>query len=276
MALEHFRYFLESRNFTIYTDQKPIVTAIQSEADRDNARQARQLVYISKFTTDIRHLPDTSNVVADALSRQEINALFRNSIQIDLENLAKAQAQDKELLHFLNTDHSFKIKQVPVAETDLTLMCDESLPGKLRPLVPLGYRRTIFNNIHNLSHSGVKSTTSMISDRYVWPDSKKNVVLRCRNCIDCQNTKVRRHNITNLQRYPPLSQKFVHINVDLAGPLPSSNGCTCILVIVISLYIKTSIKINKTKTLPQRRSSRPPNPPIGGGGQGQLWRPKLV
>ena len=28
-------------------------------------------------------------------------------------------------------------------------------------------------------------------------------------------------------------------------------------------------------TKPQRRSSRPPNPPIGGG-PGQLWGPKLV
>ena len=64
----------------------------------------------------------------------------------------------------------------------------------------------------------------MISDRYVWPDLKKNVALWCRNCIDCQKTKVRRHNITNLQRYPPPSQKFVHINVDLAGPLPTSTS----------------------------------------------------
>ena len=67
MALKHFRYYLKSRNFTIYTDQKPIVAVIQSEADRENTRQVRQLAYISEFTTDIRHLPSTSNVVADAL-----------------------------------------------------------------------------------------------------------------------------------------------------------------------------------------------------------------
>ena len=53
MALKHFRYFLESRNFRIHTDQKPIVAAIQSEADCENVREARQLAYISEFTTDI-------------------------------------------------------------------------------------------------------------------------------------------------------------------------------------------------------------------------------
>ena len=116
MALQHFCYFVESRNFTIYTDPKPIVTAIQSEADSENALQAGQLAYISEFTTDIRYfLPGTSNVVADALSRQEINALFQHNIQIDWEKFDKAHAHGKELLHFLNNDHSLKIKKFPVA-----------------------------------------------------------------------------------------------------------------------------------------------------------------
>ena len=130
--------------------------------------------------------------------------------------MAKAQAQDKELLHFLNTDHLLKIKQVPVAVTDLTLICDESLPEKLRPFVLQRYRHTIINNIHNLSHSGVRSTARMISDPQLWPDLNNNVVVWCRNCIDCRKTKVRRHNITNLQRYP-------HKNLFTQ---------TCILVIV--------------------------------------------
>ena len=121
---------------------------------------------------------------------------------------------------------------MPVAETDLKLICDESLPGKLRPLVPSGHRRTIFNNIHNLSHSGIKSTTRLVTDRYVWPNLKKDIGFWCRNCIDCQKTKLGRHNCTQLQRYPPPSQKFCDVNLDLAGPLPESNNCTYILVIV--------------------------------------------
>jgi hypothetical protein len=34
-----------------------------------SARQVRQLAYISEFTTDLRHVPGSRNVVVDALSR---------------------------------------------------------------------------------------------------------------------------------------------------------------------------------------------------------------
>ena len=44
-------------------------------------------------------------------------------------------------------------------------------------------------------------------------------------------TKVNRHNVTQLQRHPPPSQKLYDINLDLANPLPESNNCTYILVI---------------------------------------------
>ena len=61
---------------------------------------------------------------------------------------------------------------------------------------------------------------------------KKNVTFWCRNCIQFQRTKVQRHNVTNLQRYPPPSQNFADINLDSAGPLPNSNNYSYILIIV--------------------------------------------
>ena len=65
---------------------------------------------------------------------------------------------------------------------------------------------------------------------------KKNVTFWCRNCIQCQKTKVYRHNVINLQRYPLPSQKFADINLDLADPVPDSNGYSYILVIVDKFF----------------------------------------
>jgi hypothetical protein len=69
LGIRHFRYMLEGRHFTIYTDHKPLTTAINRASDPWTARQCRQLAYVAEYTSDIRHIAGTSNVVADALSR---------------------------------------------------------------------------------------------------------------------------------------------------------------------------------------------------------------
>ena len=48
----------------MYSDHKPLLDALLSEADPANARQARQFAYVIKYTTDIEHLSGTSNIVA--------------------------------------------------------------------------------------------------------------------------------------------------------------------------------------------------------------------
>ena len=54
-TIKHFKHFLEGRSFTLYTDQKPLTSAIQSKSDK-SPRQTRHLSFISEFTTDIRHI----------------------------------------------------------------------------------------------------------------------------------------------------------------------------------------------------------------------------
>ena len=61
LAIRHFRYFLEGRSFTLYTDHKPLVCAISKASDPWSPRQQRQLAYISEFITDIRHIDGKNN-----------------------------------------------------------------------------------------------------------------------------------------------------------------------------------------------------------------------
>ena len=68
LATRHFRYFLEGRQFSIYTDHNSLVPAMCKAAEPHNARQANQLSNISEFNTDIRAIEGKNNVIADALS----------------------------------------------------------------------------------------------------------------------------------------------------------------------------------------------------------------
>ncbi|GFO32936.1 Pol polyprotein [Plakobranchus ocellatus] len=63
LAIRHFRFFLEGRPFTAYTDHKPLVGAISKLSDPWTARQQRHLAFISEYSTDIRHVSGKSNVV---------------------------------------------------------------------------------------------------------------------------------------------------------------------------------------------------------------------
>ncbi len=68
LAIKHFLHMLEGRQFTVYTDHKPLTYALQSTKTYTE-RQVRHISFISEHSTDIRHLPGKFNAAADALSR---------------------------------------------------------------------------------------------------------------------------------------------------------------------------------------------------------------
>ena len=70
-AIKHFRYFVEGREFCIFTDHKSLTFAVASRSDQHSPRQVHHLDFISQLTTDIRHIRGADNAVADALLRIE-------------------------------------------------------------------------------------------------------------------------------------------------------------------------------------------------------------
>ena len=85
LGIRHFRFMLEGRQFTLYTDHKPLTHALAKAVEPWIARQSRHLSYLAEFTSDIRHISEVDNVVADTLSRPpagEINAVAATLLQV--------------------------------------------------------------------------------------------------------------------------------------------------------------------------------------------------
>ena len=80
LAVRHFRWLLEGRNFVVLSDHKPLWGALHRMTDAWSARQQRQLSYIAEFTSDIQHIAGTDNVVADALSRPAAGLLTAGGV----------------------------------------------------------------------------------------------------------------------------------------------------------------------------------------------------
>lgn len=69
LAIRHFRPWLEGVDFTVFTDHKPLISALQSNNPNHISRDQRYMTYIAEFTNSIQHISGSDNVSADALSR---------------------------------------------------------------------------------------------------------------------------------------------------------------------------------------------------------------
>ena len=68
-SLRCFRFLLEGRDFTIFTDHKPLTLALFGVSLPWSAWQQCHLVYLAELTSSVVHDPGIENVTADALSR---------------------------------------------------------------------------------------------------------------------------------------------------------------------------------------------------------------
>ncbi|BHF75000.1 hypothetical protein SprV_0501809300 [Sparganum proliferum] len=228
LAVKHFRHFLEGRDFTIFTDHKPLTFAIRSHSDKYNPREISHLDYISQFTTDIRHIDGPKNAVADMLSRPSLSA-FHLSHGIDLGAMAAEQRRvgcpgDESV-------DSLQLVDVPLTTGTGTILCDVSTPFH-RPYVPASMRRAVFQTLRGLSHPGIRASQKLLAERFVWPGLNKDVKAWTRSCLCCQRNKVQRHNKSPSGTFPSPDARFNHVHLDVVGPLPPSNGYTHLLTCV--------------------------------------------
>jgi hypothetical protein len=100
-AIKHFCHFCKGRAFQLWTDQKPLVTAISRVSAPISPKQ-RHLAFISEFYVQLLNLPGLKNVVADFLSRP--NQIIAGSVasttladSVDFEEMATGQIRCPEM-----------------------------------------------------------------------------------------------------------------------------------------------------------------------------------
>ena len=228
LAVKHFRHILEGRDFIIYTDHKPLTFALRTAPDKHAPRENRYLDFISQFSTDIRYIQGSDNVVADALSRCTLHHISDSTI--DLVGIAVAQKADPQYPTFSNLP-SLKFVKLPLLNSDEYIICDIST-GTPRPFVPPDFRKSIFEHFHSLSHPSIRATARMVSQRYVWQDMQKHLRSWAKNCIACQRSKIHRHTVSPTATFKLPDARFKHIHLDIVGPLPPSRTFTYILTCI--------------------------------------------
>ncbi|GFU77047.1 integrase catalytic domain-containing protein [Trichonephila clavipes] len=205
---------LEARDFTVFTDHKPLTYAFRQKSDKCS-RQIHQLDFISQFTTNIVHIPGSDNIAADVLSR--VSAITFPS-QIDYDCIAETQQTDQELHTLIASGTSLELKKVTFPISSTEIMCELST-GTARPYIPKQHRQDVFSAMHNLSHPGIRRSVHLMKQRFVWPSISSDVAKWARHCLACQKSKIHRHTRSPLSSFQEPSQRFDHVHLDLIGPL---------------------------------------------------------
>lgn len=206
----HFKHQIEGRDVLLLSDHKPLCSAFKCRTAAKSDRQQRHLSLLSEYISDITYIKGSQNIVADCLSRP------CNNITLDICDLPALAVQQRDDVEMSGYKGDLKSYQL---DKDLFILCDTKLPYP-RPFVPLNSRKLIFNDFHNLAHSGTKATLKLVKCRYFWPDMDRDIRNWCRECLSCQEAKVHRHTKPSIEPFSLPSPRFQTVHIDIIGPLP--------------------------------------------------------
>ncbi|KAL0195116.1 hypothetical protein M9458_008688, partial [Cirrhinus mrigala] len=214
LALEEWRHWLEGsiHPFTIITDHKHL--QYLREAKRLNPRQAQWALFFTRFNFQITYRPGSKNVPADALSRQ-----FSPDHPAEPESILPSNL----ILSPIIWETDDNIRQATLQEIAL-LECPE---GKI--FVPHSQRLPLLGAAHQSlgsGHPGSQQTPLAPSD----PILVAQYVQSCSVCA--MSTSPCQLPTGKLVLLPIPQRPWSHIGVDFVTDLPSSEGNTCIMVVV--------------------------------------------
>ena len=97
-------------------------------------------------------------------------------------------------------------------------------------LVPKDFRQQMFDTIQGLVHPGVRATSRLVSNRFVWPGLATDVKEWSRQCMACCRAKVTHVEHSGVEKIPIPGACFSHMHVDLVVPLPASRDASTYLL----------------------------------------------
>ncbi len=115
------------------------------------------------------YLPRLKNVIANFLSRPNQTATGSVDAEsaadpVDFEEMAAEENRYPETHHFLGGT-SLKLA---FRQTGAQHLAGDVSTSNFRPIVPLKFRKNIFDLFQNIAHPGRLASQGIISSRFVW------------------------------------------------------------------------------------------------------------
>jgi len=237
-AFDVWRHHLEGAKFPVQviTDHKNLLYF--KKPQHLNQRQIRWGLFLSKFDYRIVFRPGSQSYKPDALSRRPD---YKNespqgkdilcSTRDNINSLIEAQKADKYckdiMIKLKNNSKNIK--------SSLFSLVEGVLHFQGRIIAPSTLKVRILKSFHDTptsGHQGVDRTFEKLKRFYWWPNMKKDVNNYVLSCEICSKNKLRRHKpYGKIQPLPIPTKPWEVIGVDFIVALPTSQNCTCLMVV---------------------------------------------
>ena len=212
-ALKKWQVYLEGKPFSIESDHKPL-TWLVSKKDC-TGKLARWALLLQEFDIEeIRHIKGEENVVADALSRIEINLLEHE--------------QDRELPNIDNIE-TINGKKYLIENNKKRLVITSREDQEL-----------IVRTVHDeFGHLGLYKCSSLIRERFYWKNWKKELKSYIKKCERCQTRADDKESKEPMVlRNAHLLKPWQQLSIDICGPFAESNRGKKYLLLGQDLFTK--------------------------------------
>jgi hypothetical protein len=246
-ALDHWRSYLAGspHKIIIYSDHQNLL--YWKEPHKISRRVAREVLMLSKYNFEIRHIKGTSNGRADALSRrpdydqghkdnQNVTVLPRQVFARVMEVLPDISSQEESVLKPWIDPHQLKQHQGIWYKDGRQVVMGDTKD-----------KHHIIQSHHDTpvhGHPGISKTIQLTERLYWWPKMRLDITEYVKGCAECQRHKVNtRPTKAPLQPiYPKLeAAPFETVALDFIVKLPVSQGYDSILTITNQGCTKAAI-----------------------------------
>jgi hypothetical protein len=249
-GMEFYNEYLKGKQFTLYTDHKPLERLSHLHTKTLNRLQLAMLEYdfVIQYKKGI-------NMPADFLSRTKIDEIA--AIDPFTPTLAQEQAQDPDVIkikHFhtnaswpANTSKQDKKRLGPllskffVRDGCIWIRLQDHERQRNALFLPHKFRKRAMCDAHGTiltGHDAVTKTYIRISDSYFWPGMVTDITKHIQSCLQCQVRKTSKPKQVPLHPLPVVDQPNQRVHIDLFGPLKISGNQNKFILCITDAFTK--------------------------------------
>ena len=230
-TLKEFRNILLGQQVRVFTDHQNL-----TYKNFNTERVMRWRLILEEFGPELNYIKGEKNIVADALSRLNINSnnkidkadkpdllnvaeMFASTSDeltypLSFENISQHQHRDTSLRSVASNNDVYHLKSFRGGGKDIMLIC-----YKNKIVIPESLQKAIVTWYHlQLCHPGETRTEQTIRQHFWFKNLRELVQQVCKKCPTCQKCKISHTKYGLLPEKEAEAEPWERLCVDLIGP----------------------------------------------------------